>query len=198
MANAVAIIRPSTTLTTLTTRRLYLLRVGLAWTWAALLTAALSSTDALSPGATPPAFALGLLIAYPVIDVIASLMDARTQRQHGRATDASVQTVNAGISAITAILIAVAHSASGALHVFGAWAVVSGLIQLALALVRRRNGRPGQWPMIISGGLSGVAGLSFTLMANRDDISLTVLAGYAVMGGVFFLISAFRQTSPTR
>ena len=183
--------RPSTTGST---RRLYFLRVGFAWIWAALLVAALSSTGSLASGETPPAFALGLLIVYPIVDVVASLWDAWTQRQRGRATDATVQTVNAGLSAVTAIVIGIAHSASGVLHVFGTWAVVSGLIQLGLALVRRRNGRPGQWPMILSGGLSGLAGFSFNLTAGQDDVSLTVLAGYATMGGVFFLISAFRQT----
>jgi hypothetical protein len=46
--------------------------------------------------------------------------------------------------------------------------------------------------MILSGGISVLAGASFIAMASRDDASLTSLAGYAVLGGVFFLISAIR------
>jgi uncharacterized membrane protein HdeD (DUF308 family) len=74
--------------------------------------------------------------------------------------------------------------------VWGAWAVLAGVVQLVVALRRRRLG--GQWAMILSGGISTVAGASFIAMASGDDPSLTSLAGYAVLGGVFFLISAIR------
>jgi uncharacterized membrane protein HdeD (DUF308 family) len=77
-----------------------------------------------------------------------------------------------------------------ALRVWGAWAILAGAIQLIVGLRRRRLG--GQWPMIISGGLSTVVGASFIAMAGQDDPSLSNLAGYAVLGGVFFLISAIR------
>jgi hypothetical protein len=56
----------------------------------------------------------------------------------------------------------------------------------------------GQWAMIVSGGISTVAGLSFIAMAAQDDPSLTVVAGYAVLGGVFFLISAIILGRPAR
>ncbi|MEV5691401.1 hypothetical protein [Micromonospora globbae] len=45
------------------------------------------------------------------------------------------------------------------LRVWGAWAVVAGLVQLVVGVTRRAMG--GQWPMIISGGLSVLAGGSF-------------------------------------
>ncbi|MEV4116382.1 hypothetical protein [Nonomuraea sp. NPDC049695] len=35
------------------------------------------------------------------------------------------------------------------LRVWGAWAVVAGLVQLIVGVTRRKMG--GQWPMIISG-----------------------------------------------
>jgi hypothetical protein len=46
--------------------------------------------------------------------------------------------------------------------------------------------------MILSGGISVLAGGSFILMAGRPSASLTTVAGYAILGGVFFLISAIR------
>ncbi|MEU4745949.1 hypothetical protein AB0G02_36565, partial [Actinosynnema sp. NPDC023658] len=55
---------------------------------------------------------------------------------------------------------------------------------------RRRVG--GQWPMILSGGISVLAGASFITTASGADPSLSALAGYAVLGGVFFLVSALR------
>nr|WP_216094575.1 hypothetical protein [Jiangella alba] len=46
--------------------------------------------------------------------------------------------------------------------------------------------------MILSGGISVLAGASFALMADGPNAKLTSIAGYATLGGVFFLISALR------
>ena len=46
--------------------------------------------------------------------------------------------------------------------------------------------------MILSGGLSAVVGASFVVMAAKDNPMLAGVAGYAVGGAVFFLISAVR------
>ena len=46
--------------------------------------------------------------------------------------------------------------------------------------------------MILSGGLSVLAGSSFILMAGAPGVKLTNVAGYAVVGGIFFLVSALR------
>jgi uncharacterized MnhB-related membrane protein len=46
--------------------------------------------------------------------------------------------------------------------------------------------------MIASGSLSVLAGTSFVVMASGDGAALVALAGYAVLGGVFFLVSALR------
>jgi uncharacterized membrane protein HdeD (DUF308 family) len=68
--------------------------------------------------------------------------------------------------------------------------VLAGAVQLVGALRRRRLG--GQWPMILSGGISVPAGAFFIASAGQDDPSLTNLTGCAILGGVFFLISAIR------
>ena len=44
--------------------------------------------------------------------------------------------------------------------------------------------------MIASGSISVLAGVSFVVMASGPGASLTALAGYALLGGVFFLVSA--------
>jgi hypothetical protein len=46
--------------------------------------------------------------------------------------------------------------------------------------------------MILSGGISVLAGASFVVSAGADDPVLTSAIGYAVPGGIFFLISALR------
>src|SRR5919106_1320796 len=76
------------------------------------------------------------------------------------------------------------------LRVWGVWAVVAGIVQLVVAIRRRRLG--GQWAMIDSGAISVLAGASFVLMASSAGASLTNVAGYALLGGIFFLVSALR------
>jgi uncharacterized membrane protein HdeD (DUF308 family) len=160
-------------------RHLYLARAAVAVVWAVVFAAVASSLD----GPT-----ITLLVAYPAIDVAASLYDARTQRTTGAAT---VQFLNAAISTAALVGLAIASAASSAavLHVFGAWATVSGIVQLVVA-VRRRSTLGWQWAMLLSGGLSTLAGVAFNVAAASDDPELGMLAGYAGLGGVLFLVSA--------
>jgi hypothetical protein len=46
--------------------------------------------------------------------------------------------------------------------------------------------------MILSGGFSVLAGVSFIASASGDNPKLTNIAGYATVCGIFFLISALR------
>ncbi|MFI5840009.1 hypothetical protein ACIA8K_09910 [Catenuloplanes sp. NPDC051500] len=161
-------------------RRLYFVRFGFAIIWA-LITTVLAKD--LSP------VVVVLLVLYPLFDVAAAIVDARASRTTGSPV---LLYVNIAISLLTAVGLAVA-SASGVpavLRVWGAWAVVAGLIQLVVAISRRAMG--GQWPMIISGAISVLAGASFIAGASADNPMLTNAVGYAIPGGIFFLISAIR------
>jgi uncharacterized membrane protein HdeD (DUF308 family) len=51
--------------------------------------------------------------------------------------------------------------------------------------------------MIASGTISILAGISFFLQATTPHPSLTNLAGYALLGGIFFLVSALRLARNT-
>lgn len=88
------------------------------------------------------------------------------------------------------LVVAVASGVPAVLGVWGAWAVLAGLIQLVVAVGRRALG--GQWPMVLSGAISVLAGASFLLMAGQPASTLVTIAGYATLGGVFFLVSALR------
>jgi hypothetical protein len=46
--------------------------------------------------------------------------------------------------------------------------------------------------MIVSGSISTVAGITFFVQAAAPHASLSTLAGYALLGGVFFLVSTLR------
>ncbi|MBB5800947.1 uncharacterized membrane protein HdeD (DUF308 family) [Saccharothrix ecbatanensis] len=161
-------------------RRLYFVRFGFALVWAGLL---FTSASELGP------ISVTLLVLYPLFDVVAVLIDVRSSQA---AKPALGLYLNIAISGVAGVGLAVA-AASGipaVLRVWGAWAVVSGLTQLIVGVSRRTLG--GQWPMIISGGLSTIAGTSFVLQAAQPNASLVNLAGYAAVGGLFFLVSAVR------
>ena len=84
------------------------------------------------------------------------------------------------------------YDAGRVLVAFGAWAAVSGAIQLVTA-VRRRRATGRQLPMIFSGGLSTVAGISFIASAGSHKAHLTGLAGYMAFGAVLYLLWAGRS-----
>jgi hypothetical protein len=172
----------------LSSQRIAIARAGLALIWAAAVVVAIAhrvpTTDA-----ELPVTAAALLAAYPLIDVLASLASA-----HGR-PDATPLRVNAAISALAAVGIgatAFGADAAATLRAFGVWAVVSGTIQFVLALRGTRR-----LPMLISGGLSTLAGLSFLSAAGMHDAHLAVLGGYMAVGAALYLASTLRRRATT-
>jgi uncharacterized membrane protein HdeD (DUF308 family) len=171
---------PGTSTTASALRRLYFVRFAFALVWALVM---LPLARHLNP-------LVGvLLVIYPLFDVAAAIVDARSTRRTGSPT---LLHVNVAISTLAAIGLAVgyAYGIPALLVVWGAWAVVAGAVQLSVAVTRRGMG--GQWPMIISGGLSVLAGGSFIAAASADDPMLTNAVGYAIPGAIFFLIAAIR------
>ena len=166
--------------TAVSLRNLYFSRFGFAVVWAALLFAVGGSLSPLT---------IGLLVLYPLFDVAAAVVDFRS-------STAARPTVglylNMALSLATAIGLGVAVTSGipAVLRVWGVWAITAGIVQLAVAVSRYRLG--GQWAMILSGGISVFAGTGFFLMAGGPNAALTSLAGYATLGGIFFLVSAFR------
>ncbi len=167
-------------------RRIANIRAVLALVWAAALIIAVGS-DVPAAAADLTAGVAALLASYPLIDVVASIAGAR----HDRASR-NVLRVNAAVSMAAVIAIAVAgfdSDASATLASFGAWAATSGAIQLGVAIHRRRT-RGGQLPMIVSGGLSTIAGLGFIAQSSGNHVHLTYIAGYMALGALLYLLSA--------
>jgi uncharacterized membrane protein HdeD (DUF308 family) len=135
-----------------------------------------------------PTTAALFLASYPLIDAIASVLGSTF-------ADARVLRINAAVSALAVVWIAIAGfgSDTGAtLVAFGAWAAVSGAIQLGIAIHHRRaQGR--QLPMIVSGAVSTIAGVSFIAASGDDNAHLATLAGYMAVGALLFLLWARRS-----
>ncbi len=141
-----------------------------------------------------PIAAAALLASYPAIDIVASIAGAL-----GTGASARALRVNAAIGVLAVVAIGAAAFGAGAgatLVAFGAWAAVSGAIQLGVAVhLRRTEGR--QLPMIVSGALSTIAGLGFLASAGMDDAHLAGVGGYMALGAVLYLLWAHRsRTAP--
>ncbi|WP_018549621.1 hypothetical protein [Streptomyces sp. LaPpAH-108] len=161
-------------------RRLYFVRFAFAIVWALVM---FPMAARLGPVASV------LLVLYPLFDVGAAVVDARSSRTTGSPV---LLYVNMAISLVAALGVALACTSGipAVLRVWGAWAIAAGAVQLIVAVPRRSLG--GQWPMILSGGISVLAGASFIASAGASEPTLTSAIGYAVPGGIFFLVSALR------
>src|SRR5215207_6761783 len=137
--------------------------------WAAVFVAV---SDSVTTGVTVGAAVL--VVLYPLIDVVASLIDARSH--HGSARQLLL--ADAAVSAVAAVALGVAAPGSVAdvLRVFGVWPFITGAAQLVVALRRR--------------GSSATSGRCCSPAAG-DDPKLDMLALYTAAGGVDFVIQAW-------
>ncbi|MER8846246.1 MULTISPECIES: DUF308 domain-containing protein [Mesorhizobium] len=157
----------------------YFLRAGFSVAWVAA---------AFTLGKSAPPVSALLLVAYPLWDAIANILDAL--RSGGLKANPS-QALNAAVSTITAIAVVIAleQGPHAVLGVFGAWAVLSGLFQLATGVRRWRAG--AQWAMVLSGAQSALAGGFFIKQAiGTATPGITDIAPYAAFGAFYFLVSA--------
>jgi uncharacterized membrane protein HdeD (DUF308 family) len=164
-------------------RSYYALRATVAALWAA---------TALAVGNAPSITADILLVSYPAWDALANLLDAR---RNGGLGGNKLQAVNVAVSAAIAAAVAVSL---GTLHVvlglFGGWAILAGLLQLAVG-IRRWRLTGAQWAMVLSGAQSALAGGFFISQAfGTVQPGVATLAPYALFGAFYFLLSAIGLT----
>lgn len=159
-------------------RNLYFSRTAVQLLWAGIV---------IATAASNPALAAGLLILYPLWDVACTVYDLRSSTQSGPRT---TQYANLALGSLAAIGISVTvfNSPQQAVVTFGAWAFAAGLAQLAVGISRRKQ-LGGQWAMILSGIQSAAAGVVFILGGLHDKTHIKDLGGYAIFGGVYFLIT---------
>lgn len=161
-------------------KRYYFARFAFSALWVML---------ALSIAKDAPVLAAIMLVGYPAWDAIANLADAKLSGGPGPKRS---QRLNFGFSALTAIAVAVAlgSSMNSVLIVFGVWAGVSGVLQLATAVGRWKTSG-AQWAMILSGAQSALASVFMIRMAQGPaPVSIANIAPYAAFGAFYFAVSA--------
>lgn len=160
--------------------RYYFVRAIFSFVWVAAVVL-------VAPASTLVAGAL--LLIYPAWDAVANAVDAR---RNGGLRGNPTQAFNTAVSSVTtaAVAIGLAESMNVVLAIFGVWAALSGLLQLATA-VRRWKHVGAQWVLIISGAQSAAAGVLFCReAAGLATPSAATIAPYAAFGAVYFLVSA--------
>ena len=136
-----------------------------------------------------PVLAGALLILYPAWDALANVVDA--QRNGGLRRNLT-QSLNAIVSIVTTAAVAASLGMSmfAVLGVFGVWATLSGIFQLATG-IRRWKTLGAQWAMVLSGAQSAVVGVTFLAKANGSAVpTIADVAPYAAFGAFYFLLSA--------
>lgn len=77
-------------------------------------------------------------------------------------------------------------------YLIAVWAVLSGALEIAVAIAWRRELR-NEWVLIVSGALSILVGLVLAIFPGAGAISLVWLVGaYAVLFGVLLIVVGFR------
>jgi uncharacterized membrane protein HdeD (DUF308 family) len=143
---------------------------------------------AVGLGRQSPGIGAALLVVYPAWDALANLVDGT--RSGGLARNRN-QAINVVASLAVAAAVAIAlPDMHRVLAVFGAWAILSGLLQLGAALGRWKS-HGAQWAMILSGAQSALAGAFFIFQAGMPEApSIATVTGYAGFGAFYFLVSA--------
>ena len=165
-------------------KQYYFLRAAFSVAWVVAAFAVASSS---------PVIAGVLLVLYPAWDAAANGVDAL---RSGGLSQNRTQALNVLVSLVTAVavILALQMSMNWVLGVFGAWSILSGLLQLGTA-IRRWQNFGAQWAMVLSGGQSALAGGFFIFQATTPAVpSIANVAGYAGVGALYFLVSALWLT----
>jgi hypothetical protein len=172
---------------------LYFIRAAVSVSWVAALTTLASASETTGGPSTPIAV---LLVAYPLSDAAATLIDIRATPPDARII---AQPINLTTSlGAAALLLAVANRDwNDVIAVFGVWGIVSGAIQLLVAWSRRRR-LAGQWLMLVSGAGSVFAGASFLHWAGTQQTGAATLVQYSIGGAVWYLLTATWLLLPMR
>jgi uncharacterized membrane protein HdeD (DUF308 family) len=143
-----------------------------------------------------PGIALGALIllfgAYALVDGVFAIVGVFRGTRSG--TPRWLLLVE-GVAGILAGIIAFIYpglTAIALLYLVAAWAIVTGLAEIATA-IRLRQEIQGEWALILGGILSVLFGVLLAVLPGVGILSLIWLIGaYAVVFGVLLLIAAFQ------
>ncbi|WP_334122847.1 DUF308 domain-containing protein [Glutamicibacter sp.] len=171
-------------------RNLYFTRFAFAVLWVGLMFA--TATKHVEP----TALLTVLLVLYPLFDAGAVLWQIRANPEKNRAKMSELLSIVVSILVAIALGISSSISLAAVLTVWGVWAIIAGIPQLITAIRNRAAG--GQVAQMLSGGISVFAGAGFLTQGIAGQTMMTGPAGYALLGAIFFLISAIRLSLKLR
>lgn len=115
----------------------------------------------------------------------------RSRREHGRWWTLILQgiiSIGAGILAFLAPL----ATAIALLYLIAAWAIVSGIIEVVVA-IRLRKEMEGEWVLILDGIITVLFGLALVLVPGAGLLFLIwMIGGFKLASGILLLILAYR------
>jgi uncharacterized membrane protein HdeD (DUF308 family) len=148
----------------------------------------------LLPGVTIAALVV-IFGAYALIDGIANLMLGLTRRAaQDRAWVHALQGV-VGIGAGVLTFIWPGVTALALIMFIGAWAIVTGAIEVAAAIKLRKE-ITGEWLLVLSGLLSIAFGILVLTFPFAGAVGISwVLGSYAMIGGIILIMLGVRLRS---
>lgn len=146
-----------------------------------------------------PGMTLAIIVllfgAYAFIDGIVAIVSAIRAAHGHRRWGAFLLEGIVGIIAGLFMLFLPAVSLAILIYVVAAWAVVTGILEIAAA-IRLRTHVPGEWLLILTGIVSVVFGVIVFAMPLVGAIAIAFwLGAYAFIFGILMLVLAFRLRS---
>jgi uncharacterized membrane protein HdeD (DUF308 family) len=146
------------------------------------------------PGVTLAALIL-LFGAYAIVNGIFTVVVAIA---HHRGEPHWVSLLVSGVLSVALGIVAFVMprlTALSLLYIIAAWAIVTGVSEVATA-IRLRRVITGEWLLVIAGVLSVLFGVFLVLFPGAGALAVTLwIATYAVMLGILLIALAFRLRS---
>jgi uncharacterized membrane protein HdeD (DUF308 family) len=143
-----------------------------------------------------PAISLVVLVflfgAYAFVDGVLALIAAAARREVEDPRWLLALEGVVGILAGIAAFVWPGMTALVLLYIIAAWAVVTGIIEVATAMRLRRE-ISGEWALILARILSVLFGAAITLFPGAGALAVVLVIGaYAILFGILMIVLAFR------
>lgn len=136
---------------------------------------------------------------YALIDGILAIVSAVRAAEHHRRWAAFAIEGIVGILIGLFALFTPLGAAAMFVYLLGAWALVTGVLEIAAALRLRRH-IPGEWALMLTGVLSILFGIFVFLAPLAGAVALVwIIAVYAILFGILWITLGFRlRNHPVR
>jgi uncharacterized membrane protein HdeD (DUF308 family) len=166
--------------------------------WAVLLRGLAGIAFGLATLIAPGISIAGLIIlfgAYALIDGVLAIVSAvRRRGRHDRWGLLVLEGI-VGVGAAVVTVLWPGLTALALLFVIAGWAIVTGVLEIASAVVLRKQ-ITGEWLLVLSGIASLIFGVVLFLFPVAGVVAIALLIGsYALVFGIILVVLAFRLRS---